>query len=184
MSLLEALKTDNNSALIDVIKQGYNNIFESDEDKKIYEKTLSFEFVNSDDSIKILLDMFKTKKRGILLIDADGEAKEPVACYLIPERKLEDSKYSTFLTYDISIMDKEDDRRKKCEILVKSNNKERLNDAMDNFEKLFKNIGDFGNGGHSYDIKYVPNNNQAKIDTVGWDGDGSDYIDTKSIKIK
>jgi len=128
--------------------------------------------------------MFKTKKRGVLLIDADGEEKEPVACYLIPERKPEDSEYSKSLTYDVSILTDEEDRRKKCEILVKSNDKGRLKDAMDNFERLFKNIGDIGNTGHSYEIKYVPNSNQGKIDTVGWDGDGSDYIDTKSIKIK
>lgn len=183
ISLLESLETESNSSLIDVIRKGYYTIFESDEEKKNYEKTISFKFRNSDGSIKRLLDMFKTKKRGILLIDPDGDHKEPIACYLIPERKPEDYKYSDYNTYNVSITDDEDGKPT-CEILVKSSDKERLNKVIENFNKLFNNIGSIGNCGHSYDIKYIPNDSHAKIDYVGWDGDGSDYLDVESIKIK
>ena len=182
---LESLRTDSNSSVIDVIDKAYYHIFESDEDlEKNHKKVITFNFTNSDNSVNIILDMYKTKKRGVLLLDPDGDLKEPAVAFLIPECKPQDSKYGKYLTYDVSIYEKEGDRLKECEIVIESNDKERLERAVDTLKKLFKDIGDIGNCGHSYEIKYVPNSNQAKIDTVGWDGDGSDYIDTKSIKVK
>lgn len=183
-TFLESLQTETNTSLLNAVKEAYCHIFESDEEEKKHRKVITFKFRNSEDSVKRILDMYKNKKRGVLLLDPDGDLNEPVTAFLIPECKPSDSKYGKYLTYDVHIYTKEDENLKECEIVIESNNKDRLDRAVDTFKKLFKDIGDIGNCGHSYGIKYVPNNNQGKIDTVGWDGDGSDYIDTKTIKVK
>ena len=184
---INSLHTEENKPLIETITKAYRLCFENEEEK-VHEKKLTFKFRNSDDSVKEIFDLFKSGNRGVLLLDPDGDMDEPVAAFVTKEHKPNAGTYTNrFRTYEMTITkdDDEDDdsKMKKCEIVVKSNDKEDAERTINNFKNLFDNIGKIGNSGHSYGIKFVPNNDQAKIQNVGWDGDGSDFIDTKSIKI-
>lgn len=51
--------------------------------------------------------------------------------------------------------------------------------------QILKAIGEHGNAGHSYTVVIDPEADLSdRISKVGWDGDGSDYLDIDSIKIQ
>ena len=52
----------------------------------------------------------------------------------------------------------------------------RCRDRDNKLKKLLEEIKARGNTGHSFDIVVEPDTKDAK--TIGWDGDGSDYIES------
>lgn len=186
-NFLDSLKGHDDDSLIEAVKKGAQIYFENDgKEEKVHEKTLTFKLRDGEGTVSRILELFKGKQNGTLLLDPEGDLKEPVAALVIKEYQTKPDSYShRYRLYDFEIIDPEDegDKMKTCKINVKSNKKEDIDRVMNNFKQLFDDIGSLGNGGHSYGIKFVPNSNQAKIREFGWDGDGSDFIDTKSIKI-
>jgi len=187
INFLNQFHTEENNPVIESIIAGYKACFESDEkEETCHEKKLTFKFRDGEHTVDQLLALFKNKQKGILILDPEGDMDIPATAFVIPEFKSKPDSYKNrFRTYEFSQYENDDEKSnmKKCEIIVKSEEKEKVDRAIDNFKQLFDEMGSIGNCGHSFSIKFVPNNNQAKIREFGWDGDGADYIDTKSIKI-
>jgi hypothetical protein len=178
---LESLKTDSNAETINTLIEGFALI--ESEDKK-FEKTISVNFRNSDDSLKLILDLFKSGKHGILLIDPESDNDEVDAVRVRGEAWFGEDR-RPIRSYDVKFTESEDedDKTETCTIKITTDSKNNLDYAVNTFTKLFKLIAGYGNGGHSYVLKFIPNSNQAKSHVIGWDGDGSDFLDPDSIKI-
>ena len=53
----------------------------------------------------------------------------------------------------------------------------------ENMKNIIECIKGCGNGGHSYSIVIDPNEKEGLSDrTFGWDGDGSDYVESVELK--
>jgi hypothetical protein len=148
---------------------------ESEDDRESFTKTVSFEYRNTEGSIDRILELYKAGKKGVMLLDPDGDMDEPVTAFI----------RSGNYTFSVTDIEDEDSKSsKRCEITTENSSKRWLDAKANSIKDLFEKIAGLGNCGHSYSMKFVPVNNQAKIKEIGWDGDGSDYIDTDSIKIK
>lgn len=81
--------------------------------------------------------------------------------------------------------------------LVKESLSDRLFEAMEtdtiivkvrkgsgkNMKEIIECIKDCGNGGHSYSIVIDPDEKERLSErTFGWDGDGSDYVESVELK--
>lgn len=178
---LESLKTDSNTETINTLIEGFTLI--ESEDKK-FEKTISVNFRNSNDSLKLILDLFKSGKSGILLIDPESDNDDVDAVRVRGEAWFGEDR-RPIRSYDVNFTESEDedDKTETCTIKITTDSKNNLDYAVNTFKKLFELIASYGNGGHSYIMKFIPNSNQAKSHVIGWDGDGSDYLDPDSIKI-
>ncbi len=183
-NFLESVKTDENAALIEAITQGIALIESEEIDEPVFhEKTLTFDFRDYDDAMETLIGLYQDKHHGILILDPEGDMEEPVAAFVIPQRKPGDSGVNRYLTYDVDITEPDEDRNRQCTVTIKSNEKERVDEVANILKKLIEDVGGLGNCGHSFEIRFIPINNRVKGKSIGWDGDGSDYIDTDSIKI-
>jgi hypothetical protein len=172
-NFLESLKRPNNEVLLEAITKAYSAVHENEEES--FAKTVSFEYRNTEGSIDRILELYKAGKKGVMLLDPDGDMDEPVTAFI----------RSGNYTFSVTDIDDEDSKcSKKCEITTENSSKKWLDAKANSIKDLFEKIAALGNGGHSYSMKFVPVNNQAKIKEIGWDGDGSDYIDTDTIKIK
>lgn len=181
---LESVKTDENAGLIEAIMRGHALIeAEESEEPEFYEKTVTFDFRNYENAVKQLMDLYQSEHRGILILDPEGDMEEPVTAFVIPQRKPGTSGVNRYLMYDVNITEPDEHRNKTCTIVIKSNEQERVDKTAKSIKKLFEDIGGLGNCGHYFEIRFVPINNRVKSKSIGWDGDGSDYVDTDSIKI-
>jgi hypothetical protein len=55
--------------------------------------------------------------------------------------------------------------------------------VMDTLKELFETVATVGNTGHSFNITFVPVDAEESHRTIFWDGDGSDFLDQKSVKL-
>ena len=183
-NFLESVKTDQHSALIEAITQGIA-LIEADEsgESEFHEKTLSFTFRNYENTMETLIGLYQDKHRGILILDPEADLEEPVTAFVIPQRKPGDSGVNRYLTYDVNITEPDEGKNRTCTITIKSNEKDTVDKTTDILKKLIEAVARLGNCGHYFEIRFVPINNRVKSTSMGWDGDGSDYIDTDSIQI-
>ena len=150
-----------------------------------YNKTIQVSYDSRENNFKKLIDIFKSKNDGILIIDTDDNSSDINAIRVNKEITKNDG--NRIREYEVSYKNNEDKNNsdnEKCYITVTSNEKDRVDQEINNFKKLFVLIGKIGNAGHSFNIKFIPNSTHADIKNIYWDGDGTDYINIGSIKIK
>ena len=173
LNFLQNLNNTSNTALIESISTAFL-LLESAENET-HECKIEFTCSNREGSLEKILDVYNGDQSGILVLDQE-ECDIPPVTHVYNSNPVGGNRTSS-IEYDISADGI-------STIIVRASDKDRLENTRDSIKTLLQNLGELGNGGHSYDIRFYPNNTQAKMKRFGWDGDGSDRIDLDSIKVK
>lgn len=178
LNFLESLANPDNLSVINKIEYAFLMLTEAENSSSEYNKLVSLSdytslvtFTGNDayNTISDLVNLYKDKKLGNLIID--DEAEEPTMV----------SVHNYHNNVEITSGDYEG--KKAYSVKITGDDDKSVDKVANAIAKLMYSLGSHGNGGHSYGIKFVPNSPQAKIKTFGWDGDGSDRIDIDGIEI-
>lgn len=160
------------STLTESIREAFL-LLESEDEK--FECRIEFTGNDSNGSLEDIIQVYNGNQSGIFVLDQEGDALPSVMAVYSSNPVGGNRSHS--MEYDISADGI-------YSIILRASDKERFEAMRDSIKSLLENLGKLGNGGHSFDIRFYPNNIQAKMKRFGWDGDGSDRIDIDSIKIK
>lgn len=159
------------ATLVESIREAFL-LLESEDEK--YECKIEFTASDRDGSLIKLLEMYNGNLSGVFIMDQENAPVPPTMSVLNSNPKGGNRTHS--IEYDISADGT-------SSIIIRASDKGRLESVRDSIKSLLQNLGDLGNGGHSFEIRFYPNSPQGKMKIFGWDGDGADRIDTDSIKI-
>ena len=180
IGFLAKFKDSSNSPLIESIESGYKLLYESSNTDS---GKISVECRDSNGTLNDLLKLYKESKvSGTFILDP--ESHKPTAIHL---QRISKNNPSANISHSIDIekienVHKDDTKRIKYEITITATSSDRCNSVIESLKELFTELGKYGNGGHTYDIQFVPHS-QGKMKMFCWDGDGSDFIDIDSITV-
>ncbi len=157
-------------ASISLVANTLDAYFHKFAEEKSYTSEVSFEGAYEHKVIDSLLEIFSKGQEGLIIFDPESyvNLESPA---VVPVRKnpvqieLDESPdgVTTFVIRGIS------------EFTVKA--------TTYYLASAIHWLGSIGNQGHSFEVLFIPLNPNSKRISFGWDGDGSDSINMKSIKV-
>lgn len=163
LSHLTELKRFDRS-LVESVITNYKSIFESDDVKT---RILAIKCRDRDNHLRTILDFVASNTlSGNFIVDPESE--KPTLIRMLAVRDSE----------KITVDKNEVDGDVVFNVSVTSTNDERI----EMIKTLVRTFGEYGNCGHSFGSQFIPLG-RCKPRQFCWDGDGADYIDTKSLKI-
>ena len=151
-------------SLVESIIHKHNSIFESD-NTDTDEKTITVKCRDRENHLRDILNFLsKNKLSGNLIVDSESEKPTLIRIFGVRDGesiKIDRTEDDGEVTFTITVISKMDSR-------------------LDTIKSTINAFGDYGNAGHSYESQFVPIG-RGNIKIFGWDGDGADFVDTKSL---
>lgn len=158
------------TASISLIANTLDGYFRKFAEEKSYTSEVSFEGSYEHKVIESLLEIFNKGQEGLIVFDPEAyvnlESPAVVPVMKNPVHVEADESSDKGITFTV---------RGISEFTVKA--------TTYYLASAIYWLGTIGNTGHSYEVVFIPLNPNSKRISFGWDGDGSDRINMKSIKV-
>lgn len=160
------------ATLVESIREAFL-LLESEEEN--YECKIEFKGKDSNGTLNELIQLYNGDQSGVIVLDQEDATIPPTMSVLRGPSSASGNRH-----HSIEFDETADGE---FAIVIRASDDYRLERARDSIKALLQGLGDLGNCGHTFDIRFYPNSPQAKKKMFQWDGDGADRIDTDSIKI-
>jgi hypothetical protein len=158
------------TASISLIANTLDGYFRKFAEEKSYTSEVSFEGSYEHKVVESLLEIFNKGQEGLIIFDPEAYVNlESPAVVPVMKRPVQvelDESPDHVTTFTI---------RGISEFTVKA--------TAYYLASAIYWLGTIGNTGHSYEVVFIPLNPNSKRISFGWDGDGSDRVKMKSLKV-
>lgn len=158
------------TASISLVANTLDGYFRKFAEEKSYTSEVSFEGSYEHKVVESLLEIFNKGQEGLIVFDPEAYVNlESPAVVPVMKRPVQvelDESPDHVTTFTI---------RGISEFTVKA--------TAYYLASAIYWLGTIGNTGHSYEVVFIPLNPNSKRISFGWDGDGSDRVKMKSLKV-